>query len=361
MPGNKQGGSEAPAKAVEIAVALRAVRKAFGGTEVIHGVDAEIAAGEFVVLVGPSGAGKTTLLRLVAGLDKPTAGEILMQGRVVNSLPAKDRDIAMVFQQYALYPHLTVRENLAFSLRMRNEGRRVIAQRVAEAAAILDLGACLDRYPAQLSGGQQQRVAIGRAIVRKPQLFLFDEPLSNLDGALRTQMRTEIKGLHRRLGATSLYVTHDQAEAMAMADRIIVLRHGGVEQAGTPLELYDRPANLFVAGFIGTPPMNLVPAKVFGDERPIIYGFRPESCTIDTADGLPARVTGVEYLGATQNVYLELSSTLVCAMSTQRNAWRPGQLVHLRLDPARLQYFDAVSGRALEESAVGGRRSAVGQ
>ena len=243
-------------------IEIRAVDKAFGNTQVLHGVDLEVADGEFLVLVGPSGCGKSTLLRLIAGLDEVSGGEVVIGGRVVNDLAAKDRDIAMVFQNYALYPHMTVRDNMAFSLRMRNETKATIAKKVADAAETLNLTPYLDRYPRQLSGGQRQRVAMGRAIVRDPEVFLFDEPLSNLDAKLRVQMRVEIKSLHQRLHATSIYVTHDQIEAMTMADRIVVLQDGRVEQIGTPLELYDRPSNLFVAGFIGSPAMNLVRGRM---------------------------------------------------------------------------------------------------
>ena len=240
-------------------VTITAVRKWFGSTQVIRGVDIEIADGEFCVLVGPSGCGKSTLLRMIAGLEEITEGEVAIGGRVVNRVLPKERDIAMVFQNYALYPHMTVRDNMSFSLKLAKLGRDDIDKRVARAAGILALSSYLDRYPRQLSGGQRQRVAMGRAIVRDPQVFLFDEPLSNLDAKLRVQMRTEIKELHQRLKTTSIYVTHDQIEAMTMADRIVVMRDGIVEQIGDPLTLYDTPVNTFVAGFIGSPAMNLVP------------------------------------------------------------------------------------------------------
>ncbi|MGH8799041.1 MAG: ABC transporter ATP-binding protein, partial [Casimicrobiaceae bacterium] len=241
------------------AVSIRAVHKRFGSTPVIRGVDIEIADGEFCVLVGPSGCGKSTLLRMLAGLEEITGGEISIGDRVVNRVAPKERDIAMVFQNYALYPHMTVRDNMSFALLLAKQSKSEIEKRVARAADILGLAQLLDRYPRQLSGGQRQRVAMGRAIVRDPQVFLFDEPLSNLDAKLRVQMRTEIKELHQRLKTTSIYVTHDQIEAMTMADRIVVMREGIVEQTGTPLELYDSPTNTFVAGFIGSPAMNLVP------------------------------------------------------------------------------------------------------
>ena len=238
------------------------VRKAYGGLEVIHGVSVSIADGEFVTLVGPSGCGKSTLLRMIAGLEGITDGAIKIGGRVVNNLAPKDRDIAMVFQNYALYPHKTVAENMSFALKLRNAPKSEIDQRVKRAAEILDITPYLARFPRNLSGGQRQRVAMGRAIVRDPQVFLFDEPLSNLDAKLRVQMRAEIKELHQRLKTTTIYVTHDQVEAMTMADRIVVMRDGVVEQAGLPLDLYDRPTSLFVAGFIGSPAMNFLRGSV---------------------------------------------------------------------------------------------------
>ncbi len=245
-------------------VDIRDVRKSFGNFEVLHGVSVDIADGEFVVLVGPSGCGKSTLLRMLAGLENITGGEIAIGGRVVNQVPPKDRDIAMVFQNYALYPHMTVFDNMAFSLTLIKAPKQVMVDEVGRAAKILGLEQLLHRYPRQLSGGQRQRVAMGRAIVRNPQVFLFDEPLSNLDAKLRVQMRTEIKELHQRLKVTTVYVTHDQIEAMTMADKIVVMNNGNIEQAGAPLELYDRPANLFVAGFIGSPAMNFIKGAIKG-------------------------------------------------------------------------------------------------
>src|SRR5580658_11226509 len=275
------------------------VRKSYGGQEIIHGVSLGIADGDFVVLVGPSGCGKSTLLRMIAGLESITSGAVKIGSRVVNKLAPKDRDIAMVFQNYALYPHKTVAENMGFGLKLRRAPKAEIEARVRRAAEILDVAALLDRYPRQLSGGQRQRVAMGRAIVRDPQVFLFDEPLSNLDAKLRVQMRAEIKDLHQRLATTTVYVTHDQVEAMTMADRIAVMHEGIVEQIGTPLELYDRPDNQFVAGFIGSPAMNFLKGKVTvngsagfegpngvklplksapasSDGRPVVFGVRPE-------------------------------------------------------------------------------------
>ena len=253
-------------------VAIRDIRKAFGPTEVIHGVDVGIGDGEFVVLVGPSGCGKSTLLRMIAGLENITAGEIRIGDRVVNNVPPKERDIAMVFQNYALYPHMTVAANMGFSLKLRGAPKAEIDTRVQRAADILGLGPYLERFPRQLSGGQRQRVAMGRAIVRDPQVFLFDEPLSNLDAKLRVQMRTEIKELHQRLKTTTIYVTHDQIEAMTMADKIVVMHDGIVEQIGTPLELYDKPGNLFVAGFIGSPAMNFLRGTIRANGAAVVRG-----------------------------------------------------------------------------------------
>src|ERR1700722_18788430 len=273
-------------------VSIRDVRKRYGSTEVLHGVSVEIEDGEFVILVGPSGCGKSTLLRMIAGLENISDGEIAIGGRVVNNVAPKERDIAMVFQNYALYPHMTVRDNMAFALSLAKAPKAVVDEKVARPAQILSLGPYLNRYPRQLSGGQRQRVAMGRAIVRDPQVFLFDEPLSNLDAKLRVAMRAEIKELHQRLTTTTVYVTHDQIEAMTMADKIVVMNAGNVEQIGEPLELYDRPVNLFVAGFIGSPAMNFLKGKVSGgafhadggaalplpagprgsDGRPAVYG-----------------------------------------------------------------------------------------
>src|ERR1700744_2490356 len=293
-------------------VSIRDVRKRYGSTEVLHGVSVDIEDGEFVILVGPSGCGKSTLLRMIAGLENITGGEIRIGGRVVNDVPPKERDIAMVFQNYALYPHMTVFDNMGFSLKLRKAPKTEIKARVERAANILGLKALLDRYPRQLSGGQRGRVAMGRAIVRAPQVFLFDEPLSNLDAKLRVAMRTELKELHQRLKTTTVYVTHDQIEAMTMADKIVVMHEGLVEQIGTPLELYDRPDNQFVASFIGSPAMNflkgtikangsigfegpngvklpLASAPAGSDGRPAVYGVRPEHFTI-ADDGAEAEI-----------------------------------------------------------------------
>src|SRR5215470_9097958 len=248
-------------------IAIRALRKAYGRAEILHGIDLSIGEREFMVILGPSGCGKSTLLRMVAGLEEITAGEIAIDGRVVNNLEPKDRDIAMVFQNYALYPHMNVYENMAYGLKIRGMSKQEIDERVRDAGKILELGALLDRKPRQLSGGQRQRVAMGRAIVRHPKVFLFDEPLSNLDAKLRVQMRFELQNLHRRLAVTSLYVTHDQVEAMTLGQRIIIMNAGRAEQIGTPAEIYARPATTFVAGFIGSPPMNLIKATVEAEGR----------------------------------------------------------------------------------------------
>jgi multiple sugar transport system ATP-binding protein len=354
-------------------VDIRRVKKSFGQVAVIHGVDIDIADEEFVVLVGPSGCGKSTLLRMIAGLEQISGGEIAIGGTVVNNLPPKDRDIAMVFQNYALYPHMTVRDNMAFSLRLRRADQATIDARVKQAGDILGLVPYLDRYPRQLSGGQRQRVAMGRAIVRDPQVFLFDEPLSNLDAKLRVQMRTEIKALHQRLRTTSVYVTHDQVEAMTMADRIVVMHDGRVEQIGTPLDLYDHPANLFVAGFIGSPAMNFIPGtlrrssddvwvEAAGVRLPasknaagregqdVIYGVRPEHLTfVDNGVGtsVPARVTVVEPTGADTFVYGEIAGTQMCAVFTERHDFQPDQVIHLQPTVPVTHLFDAGTGTKL--------------
>jgi multiple sugar transport system ATP-binding protein len=353
-------------------IEIRGVDKAFGATQVLHGVDLEVADGEFLVLVGPSGCGKSTLLRMIAGLEEVSGGEIVIGDRVVNDLPPKDRDIAMVFQNYALYPHMSVRDNMAFSLKLRGESKATVAKKVEEAAEILNLSSFLDRYPRQLSGGQRQRVAMGRAIVRDPQVFLFDEPLSNLDAKLRVQMRVEIKALHQRLHATSVYVTHDQIEAMTMADRIVVLQDGRVEQIGSPLELYDRPANLFVAGFIGSPAMNFVRGRLRrnaesvwveasdGSRLPIgrnregqegqevVYSFRPEQLTLGAAGtGVPARILVIEPTGADTHVYCELCGTQMCAVFGERLALKPGETLWVQPKSEAVHVFDSATGKVI--------------
>jgi len=323
-------------------VTLSGVRKSFGSTEVLHGVDVAVEDGEFCVLVGPSGCGKSTLLRMIAGLEEISAGTISIGSRVVNGVAPKERDIAMVFQNYALYPHMSVYDNMAFSLKLAGESKEETRVRVEEAAMILGLQEYLKRYPRQLSGGQRQRVAMGRAIVRKPQVFLFDEPLSNLDAKLRVAMRTEIKALHLRLKTTSVYVTHDQIEAMTMADRIVVMNAGRVEQIGSPLELYDNPANLFVAGFIGSPAMNFLPERRNG--RDVLVGVRPEHLDI-ADDGLAAEVVVVEPTGADTQIFCKVGSVDVTAVVRERHAFHPGEAV--RLKPRLTFLFDPASGNRL--------------
>jgi len=350
-------------------VTLSRVRKSFGTTEVVHGVDIAIDDGEFCVLVGPSGCGKSTLLRMIAGLEEITDGEIRIGGRIVNQVPPKERDIAMVFQNYALYPHMTVFDNMAFSLRLAGRPREEMRSRVGAAASILGLTEYLERYPRQLSGGQRQRVAMGRAIVRQPQVFLFDEPLSNLDAKLRVAMRTEIKELHQRLTTTAVYVTHDQIEAMTMADKIVVMNAGNVEQIGAPLELYDNPANLFVAGFIGSPAMNFLKGRlarngggcdvVLGeglrlpwpgsassqlDGKDVTLGVRPEHLAVRDR-GLPAEVVVVEPTGADTQIFCKLAGTDVTAVVRERHAFKPGEMI--RLAPDLTYLFDPSSGRRL--------------
>ncbi len=355
-------------------VSIRGVTKAFGATPVLHGVSIDIADGEFAVLVGPSGCGKSTLLRMIAGLEEIDGGEVAINGRVVNRVAPKQRDIAMVFQNYALYPHMTVRDNMAFSLRLARAPQAAMDERVGRAAAILGLDGLLDRYPRQLSGGQRQRVAMGRAIVRDPQVFLFDEPLSNLDAKLRVQTRAELKDLHQRLRTTTVYVTHDQIEAMTMADRIVVMNAGRVEQAGTPLELYDHPANRFVAGFIGSPAMNFLPGTVeaagFRAEggslwplppgprgggrhlgRPAVYGVRPEHLQLAASDGVPLLVQVVEPTGSETQVHGRLGpqpgALPVMGAFRERVLARPGQSIAVTADPALVHLFDRDTGARL--------------
>ncbi|MDX6750872.1 sn-glycerol-3-phosphate ABC transporter ATP-binding protein UgpC [Geminicoccaceae bacterium 1502E] len=353
-------------------VDVRKVEKFFGSVQVLHGVSIDIVDGEFVVLVGPSGCGKSTLLRMIAGLEEISRGDIVIGGRVVNNVPPKDRDIAMVFQNYALYPHMTVRQNMAFSLKLRKADKATMDERVNHAAGILGLEPYLDRYPRQLSGGQRQRVAMGRAIVRDPQVFLFDEPLSNLDAKLRVQMRTEIKELHQRLKTTSVYVTHDQIEAMTMADRIVVMQLGHVEQVGAPLELYDRPVNLFVAGFIGSPSMNFIdatikrngadavavtangtqlplPVEAGGrDGQAIVYGVRPEHLELRPGEGHESEVVVIEPTGAEILVVVQYAGQDCQVVFKDRHAFRPGDRIALapRLD--QVHVFDKQSGKRID-------------
>ena len=327
-------------------VVLENVYKIYpGGAVGVGGVDLEIRDGEFVVLVGPSGCGKSTTLRMVAGLEEITSGEISIGGRVVNDVLPKDRDIAMVFQNYALYPHMTVRENMSFALRLRHVPKDEIARRVDAAAATLGLDSYLDRLPKALSGGQRQRVAVGRAIVREPAVFLFDEPLSNLDAKMRVEMRAEIVRLHHALGATMIYVTHDQTEAMTMGDRIVVMEGGRIQQAAPPLEVYDHPANKFVASFIGTPPMNLLPPGVLDLGRTV--GVRPEHLRILPADGAPegvllAHVDIVEPLGAETLVHAMLDgrNTPIVARAPGSTPVRHGDAIALVPDMEKAVKFD---------------------
>ena len=357
-------------------LSLRGVTKQFGTVDVIHGVDLDVRHGEFVAFVGPSGCGKSTLLRMICGLEPVSAGDVLIGGRRVNDLPAAQRGLALVFQSYALYPHMTVRQNMAFGLENLRTPKAEVEARITEAARMLRLEPFLARKPSALSGGQRQRVAIGRAIVREPEIFLFDEPLSNLDAELRVGMRAELSALHRRLGTTMIYVTHDQVEAMTMADTIVVLRGGRVEQAGPPLALYNTPANQFVAGFIGSPRMNFFPGRVLGagpdgarvevDELgcvtapvraglragdAVTLGIRPEHLQ-EGADGLPATVVAVEQLGGTS--YVRLAQHEAVLQLAGQTGLRPGDTVHLHLPAAHLHLFDA-GGVTLPAPSPAGR------
>ena len=351
-------------------VQINDVRKSFGCFEVLHGVTVPIEDGAFVVLVGPSGCGKSTLLRMLAGLENITSGTIAIGDRVVNNVQPKERDIAMVFQNYALYPHMTVAQNMGFSLKLRKARQDDISSRVKKAADILDLAPLLERYPRQLSGGQRQRVAMGRAIVRDPQVFLFDEPLSNLDAKLRVAMRAEIKELHQRLKTTTVYVTHDQIEAMTMADKIVVMHDGIVEQMGSPLELYDRPDNRFVAGFIGSPAMNFLDGSLkssggqpyvetengsrlsittapdASDGRPVVYGVRPEHLDL-ASDGIEVEVAVVEPTGSETQIVARIGSQEVIAVFRDRHQVRPGDKIHLRPRANVAHLFDKDTGRRL--------------
>jgi multiple sugar transport system ATP-binding protein len=352
-------------------VTIRGVTKSFGEVPILHGVDIDIPDGSFTVLVGPSGCGKSTLLRMIAGLEQVTGGDILIGDKRVNDVLPKARDIAMVFQNYALYPHMTVRQNMAFALEMAKQDKATIETKVTRAAEILALGALLDRYPRQLSGGQRQRVAMGRAIVRDPQVFLFDEPLSNLDAKLRVAMRSEIKELHQRLQTTSVYVTHDQIEAMTMGDKIVVMRDGRIEQAGNPLQLYDHPANQFVAGFIGSPSMNFLPGTLRragptaqvelndgtrldapplaggSDGQPVVFGTRPEHLALANGGGIPAKVVVMEPTGMDTFVACRHGGVELSAVFRERHDFAPGSTIHLLPDRQRAHLFDAESGKRL--------------
>jgi sn-glycerol 3-phosphate transport system ATP-binding protein len=342
------------------AITLRNVQKAYGAgpkaNRVIHGVNARIADGEFIVIVGPSGCGKSTLLRMVAGLEDITGGEIEIGARVVNGLEPAERDIAMVFQNYALYPHMSVHANMAYGLKIAKLPAAEIEARVRKAATILELGDLLDRKPRQLSGGQRQRVAMGRAIVRQPQVFLFDEPLSNLDAKLRAATRLEIQKLHAELGITSLFVTHDQVEAMTLAQRMIVMNGGRIEQMGTPEEVYQRPASTFVASFMGSPPMNLLPGQaegrgfVVGDltlpaSAPgpgrLLLGVRPEHASVDPAGAWPLKVDMLEMLGAERLVHGRLGgAAFTLRVDARHPPPRPGDTVRLQVATEQLHWFD---------------------
>ena len=345
------------------------VKKSYGATPVIHGVSVDIEDGEFVILVGPSGCGKSTLLRMIAGLETISGGEISIGERVVNHLQPKERDIAMVFQNYALYPQMTVAQNMGFALELAGARKAEIKEKVDTAASILGLQPLLARYPRQLSGGQRQRVAMGRAIVRDPQVFLFDEPLSNLDAKLRVAMRTEIKELHQRLKTTTVYVTHDQIEAMTMANKIVVMRDGRVEQVGKPLDLYDFPANLFVAGFIGSPSMNFLQGKVATregkqvvvtdqgvvlpvgglnaeDGKAVTYGIRPEHITI-AEDGIPVEVSVYEPTGSETLIFGRVGGVPIDALIRERIEVTPGKVLHFHIDPRRVHIFDQATGQRL--------------
>jgi multiple sugar transport system ATP-binding protein len=354
-------------------VSFQNVEKSFGSTKVLHGVSFDIKDGEFVVLVGPSGCGKSTLLRMLAGLEEITGGTIAIDGKVVNDVESKDRDIAMVFQSYALYPHMTVAENMAFSLKLRKADQKMMQERVAHAAKILNLDPYLHRYPRELSGGQRQRVAMGRAIVRDPKVFLFDEPLSNLDAKLRVAMRAEIKALHQRLQTTTVYVTHDQVEAMTMADRIVVMHDGRIEQIGEPLALYDHPDNLFVAQFIGSPAMNVMNGTVKringsahvemgdgvkwplakgpgADGQAVAYGVRPSDLALaspTSADAVPAEIVVVEPTGAETELLIKAGDVQMILVTHGRPNVNPGDRVGLAVDPRKVHLFDRGSGARL--------------
>ena len=354
-------------------VSLRKLEKSYGSLRIVKGIDLEIADGEFVVFVGPSGCGKSTTLRMVAGLEGISGGEIRIGDTLVNNLPPRERDIAMVFQDYALYPHKTVRENMGFSLKVRGVAAAEADKRINDAAEMLGIGHLLERRPGQLSGGQRQRVAMGRAIVRRPKVFLFDEPLSNLDAKLRGQVRTEIKRLHQQIGTTIIYVTHDQVEAMTLADRIVILKGGDIEQVGTPDEVYNRPQSVFVGGFVGSPAMNFAKAKVEAgclsfadgnrlalssvragreaglDGREVIVGIRPEhfGANVDPAAALSARVQVVEPLGSDTLVHFSVGGDVLTARMPPETRPEPGAEIRFGVDPTKIHLFDAASERVI--------------
>ncbi|OEC98194.1 MULTISPECIES: ABC transporter ATP-binding protein [unclassified Rhizobium] len=321
---------------------LKSIRKAYGTHDVLKGIDLEVKDGEFVIFVGPSGCGKSTLLRSIAGLEDVTSGAVLINGQDVTVTPPAKRGISMVFQSYALYPHLTVKDNMGLGLKQAGTPKGEIDSRVEKASGMLSLAPYLARRPSELSGGQRQRVAIGRAIVREPELFLFDEPLSNLDAALRVQTRLEIARLHRSLQATMIYVTHDQVEAMTLADKIVVLNAGAIEQIGSPMELYNRPANTFVAGFIGSPQMNFIPAERLGQSGAKTVGIRPEHITLSRDQGTwDAKVIHVEHLGADTIIYLESETTgLLTARLFGEHKYEPDEMVYATPDANQMHRFD---------------------
>ena len=335
------------------ALKLDKICKSFGTVEVLKDIDLTVEDGEFVVFVGPSGCGKSTLLRVIAGLEDATAGTVAIGGDVVNDVAPSKRGIAMVFQSYALYPHLTVRDNMTLGLKQEKQPKAVIGERVNKAVQMLDLTAYVDRRPSDLSGGQRQRVAIGRAIVREPKLFLFDEPLSNLDAALRMNTRIEIADLHRKLSASMIYVTHDQTEAMTLADKIVVLRDGRVEQTGSPMELYNNPANQFVAGFLGSPAMNFLTTSVSGLPKGVTLGVRPEHLRLDDTGQITGTITHVENLGGDTNLLVTTAQneTLTVRLFGQHRA-RVGDGVRLGFDDAHTFRFDAQGQRIFEQSAA---------
>ncbi len=324
-------------------LSLKNIDKSFGPVDVLEDINLDVEDGEFVIFVGPSGCGKSTLLRIIAGLETASAGTVEIDGRVVNARPPTEREIAMVFQTYALYPHLTVRGNMSLGLKQAKRPAAEIGERVAAAAGMLSLEDYLERRPAELSGGQRQRVAIGRAVVREPKLFLFDEPLSNLDAALRVNTRLEIARLHRHLGATMIYVTHDQIEAMTLADRIVVLNAGRIEQTGGPMELYNKPVNQFVAGFIGSPRMNFIPGAVLGDAGAETIGIRPEHIALEPEEGdLKGTVSHVEHLGGDTNVYLDCAEAgLLAVRLFGEHRAEIDSAVHAKFDAEKVYRFDA--------------------
>ena len=349
-------------------IAISNVTKKFDSTEVIHGINFKIDDGEFVVLVGPSGCGKTTLLRMIAGLESITGGNISIDGKIINNIKPKERDCAMVFQNYALYPHMKVAANMGFSLKIKKASKEEINKKVKDVAKILEIEDYLERYPRQLSGGQRQRVAMGRAIVRNPKVFLFDEPLSNLDAKLRVQMRTQIKLLHARLKTTLVYVTHDQVEAMTMADKIVVMNEGLVEQIGSPLELYDKPVNIFVAGFIGSPSMNMLNASINSNSinlgnagsipiirktisennSDVILGIRPSHMNISkNGEGLKFQIDVVEPTGADSLIYGKINDTECCVQTSERLNLKSGEIIHILPNEDNLHFFDNQSNERI--------------